>query len=287
MSQIWEDLVSLNSQQEPDFTVLEPAKTWWEADAKRAEFDALNLGYENALDKDTYPLPETKDREGYYGPHHFGYWAGGFQDASNLLNCASEYGVDVKNYLDIGCASGRVLRHIENIKPGVDALGCDINRFHVEWCNRYLSNSVRAFHSHSIPNLPIEDNSLDMVSAFSVFTHIESFETAWLMEISRVLRPGGLAWITVHTENTLEDMHEGWPLWKPVMNYPELPSIVKEDRTFDGDRLVVRWRSDRSYSSNVFYKRAYLEGVWGRFLEVVEVRRRFPRFQDVLICRAR
>ena len=283
----WEDLVSLNSQQEPNFTVLEPAKSYWMEDAKREEFDALGLGYEDALNRDIYPLPETRDREGYYGPHHFGYWAGGFQDATNLLAATKQHELTVNRYLDLGCASGRVIRHFPQLRPEVEVLGCDINRFHAEWCNTYLPKSIRVFHSHSIPNLPLADNSLDLVSAFSVFTHIEAFETSWLMEISRVLRPGGLAWLTVHTEKTLTDMSETWPLWKPVMNHPDIGNLLNDQRQFEGSRLVVRWRSEKSYSSNVFYKMQYLEEVWGRFFEIVEIRRRHPRFQDVLILRAR
>lgn len=287
MNMIWENMVSLNSQSEPDFTVLEPAKHYWREDEKRAEFDSMDLGYEEALQHDTYPLPETKDREGYYGPHHFGYWASGFQDAQNLLAAAEQHGVSVERYLDMGCASGRVIRHYAHIKHDIEVLGCDINRLHVEWCNTYLPDSIRVFHNHSIPSLPLADNSLDLVSAFSVFTHIEAFETAWLMELSRVLRPGGLAWITVHTEHTLTDMRETWPLWKPVMNHPDIGKLLDDQRRFTGDRLVVRWRSEQSYSSNVFYKTDYIKRVWGRFFEIVELRRRFPRFQDVLILRAR
>ncbi len=107
------------------------------------------------------------------------------------------------------------------------------------------------------------------------------------MELSRVLRPGGLAWITVHTEHTLVEMKRGWPLWNPVMTHPDIHGLLDGDRNFKGDRLVIRWESGRSYASNVFYKTDYLRDVWGRFFEIVELRRRFPRFQDVLILRAR
>lgn len=281
----WEDLVALNSSAEPVFELLEPAKAYEANDAKRDEFKAFD--YAAALEADTYPLPATKDREGYFGPHHFGYWASGFQDATNLLEAAKTHGVEVNRYLDLGCASGRVIRHIPQIDPSIDVWGCDINRLHVEWCNLHLGPEIKAFQNHSIPSLPLEDNSVDVVSAYSVFTHIEAFETAWLMEMRRILRPGGIAWVTVHSEHTLQDMNENWPLWKPVMGYPDIHKIMNSDRTFDGNRLTVRWRSDRSYSSNVFYKQDYLNRVWGKIFEVVEVRRRFPRFQDVMILRKR
>jgi SAM-dependent methyltransferase len=285
MNKNWEDLVSLNSDIQPNFKLLKPAKEYWENDKKRPEFDGLD--YQAALEKDHYPLPDTGDREGYYGPHHFGYWASGFEDMTNLLAAADKHQVEVKNYLDLGCASGRVIRHVALSNSDINTMGCDINRLHVEWCNAHLPANVTTFQNHSIPNLPLADNSLDLASAFSVFTHIEAFESSWLMELQRVLRPGGLAWITVHTEHTLAEMNENWPLWKPVMNHPDVSNLLNKDRSFDGDRCVVRWRTDRSYSSNVFYKQEYLHRVWSKFFEVVEFRRRFPRFQDVLILRKR
>jgi len=287
VNKTWEDFISLNSQKEPNFELLEPAKYWRDNDSKRAEFDALNLGYEQALELDTVPLPATKDREGYFGPHHFGYWASGSQDAKILLDIAHELGIETKSHLDLGCASGRVIRHIRSINPNIDVFGCDINRLHAEWCNLYLPAPIRVFHSSSIPNLPLASNSLDVVSAYSVFTHIEAFETAWLMELSRVLRPGGLAYITVHTDHTLYNLRKGWPLWKSVMGRSNITNLLDESRNFKGNRLILRWLENASYSSNIFYKTRYLWNVWSRFLDIVEIRRRFPRFQDVVICRAK
>ena len=278
-------MVALNSQSEPVFNLLEPAKAYEAGDKRREWF--RDLDFANALEADTWPLPETKDREGYSGPHHFAYWASGFRDASNLLEAAKNHGTEISSYLDLGCASGRVIRHLPHIDPSIDTWGCDINRLHVEWCNLNLGPEIKVFQNHSIPNLPMADNSLDMISAFSVFSHIEAFETAWLMEMRRILRPGGIAWITVHSEHTLADMTEDWPLWRPVMSHPEIYNLINQDRTFDGNRLTVRWQTDGSYSSNVFYKQDYLKKVWGKFFEVLEVRRQFPQYQDAMILRKR
>lgn len=279
----WESYICLNFDTEPDFKVLEPAAHYRDTDARLHEWN--DLDYEEALARDTSPLPLTEDREGYYGADHFSYWASGLLDARYLIDAARTWGAQQTNYLDIGCASGRVLRHMANELPDLAAYGCDLNRYHVEWCNRFLPRNCQVFHSHSIPSLPLPDNSMDMVSAYSVFTHIEAMETAWLMELRRILRPGGIAWVTVHTENTLAEMNPEWPLWDPVMKHPEAAIKLDEKRNFSGDRLVLRWQAERSYSSNVFYKQEYLQQTWSRFFEIVEMRRRFPTFQDVLILR--
>lgn len=281
---IWENLVCLNSDVEPAFSLLAPAAAHRANDSRIAEWK--DLDYAAALTRDTWPLPETEDREGYYGPDHFSYWASGLNDARHLLDAAAAHGVtDPACSLDLGCASGRVLRHLVLERPGMRALGCDINRLHVEWCNRHLPPGGTVFQNHSIPSLPLPDNSVDIASAFSVFTHIEALETAWLMELRRILRPGGVAWITVHTELTLREMTPDWPLWEPVMKHPEAATKLNAARSFVGDRLVLRWRADRSYSSNIFYKIEYLQTTWSRFFDIVEVRRRYPLFQDALILR--
>lgn len=283
--QIWENLVTLNSDKEPAFTLLKPALEYLESDGRKDHW--VGLDYADALARDTYPLPETRDREGYYGENHFSYWASGLRDARHLAELARDCGVVLDRYIDLGCASGRVLRHMALENPEIEVLGCDINRLHVEWCNAHLPPKCIVFQNHSIPSLPLADDSVALVSAFSVFTHIEALETAWLMEIRRILRPGGLAWLTVHTEFTLAEMKETWPLWQPTMGHPDAGSLIDRDRNFAGDRLVLRWKADRSYASNVFYKLDYLKERWSRFFEIVEVRRRFPEFQDVLILRKR
>ena len=278
----WESFITLNSAVEPVFDTLPSASEFYER-ARDRRLEGLDLG--EAVRQDPFPLPMTKDREGYFGSNHFEYWLSGLKDARNLLAAAAAHGRPVKAYLDFGCASGRVLRHMALQNTGCSAMGCDINRFHVEWCNQFLPTSCLAFQNHSIPTLPLADSSFDLVSAFSVFTHVEALETAWLMELRRILRPGGLAWVTVHTEQTLSEMTEEWPLWKPTHKHPVGRRLLESGREFPGAMLVLRWKGDRSYSSNVFYRLDYLRSRWGRIFEIAEVKRRFPAFQDVLILR--
>jgi len=281
---IWEDYICLNSGAEKRFTVLGPAASHRDADSRLTWWAGLD--YAEALARDTDPLPETADREGYFGANHFSYWASGLRDARMLMDTALSLGVQPRAYLDLGCASGRVTRHTAREYPRMQTFGCDINRLHVEWCNAYLPPVVVTFQNHSVPSLPLESNSVDIVSAYSVFTHIEAMETAWLMELRRILRPGGIAWITLHTEGTLQDMTPEWPLWAPVMTHPEGARLFDAGRRgFPGDRLVLRWLADRSYSSQVFYKEAYVRAAWGRLLEIADFRRCHPEYQDVLILR--
>ena len=278
---IWENLISLNSPNR-EFQVLGPAKDHLDSDSRAGHWENMNPPYTEALSRDVYPLPATSDRESYHGPHHFSYWASGLRDMRNLLQCARKHRLEVNTYLDVGCASGRVLRHFainSNVKR---TIGCDINRRHVEWILSYLPRKIEVFQNTSIPTLPLEDNCVDFLSAFSVFTHIESFDIAWMMELKRILRPGGLAWITFLSEQLWNTMEETSPLHKSWRDHPEFME-QRRLQSKDFDTMVFRRRLDRSYSSIVFYDTDYLCDRWGRLLDVLEIRRRVPTYQDVLV----
>jgi SAM-dependent methyltransferase len=278
---VWEDLISLNTRDVPTFDVLGPAAEYRVGDT-HTDWSG-EPGIDEAVNEDPYPLPQTADREGYYGPHHFSYWASGYRDARLLRECRERLSVPLRDYFDFGCASGRVVRHFAT-HAGVSVTGCDINRRHVEWVTRYLP-CVTVFQNHSIPSLPLPDDSQDLVSAFSVFTHLEAFETTWLMELRRILRPGGIAWITVHTDLTWRAAAPGWPLYEALVNHPDFAPYHESRGTLPTERLVFRSRGDRSYSSNVFYTRQYIERSWGRIFDVVEQHHRHPGFQDVVVLR--
>ena len=278
---IWENMISRNPP-DKDFEILGPAKDYRESDSHPTNWNAENLPFSETLERDLYPLPATPDRENYYGPHHFSFWASGLRDMRNLLQCAKRYDLEVDTYLDIGCASGRVLRHFAINSATKRVIGCDINRRHVEWILAYLPGNIEVFQNTSIPNLPLEDYSVNLISAFSVFTHIENFDTTWIMEIKRILKPGGIACITFHSEHLWLEMKESSAMYKNWCHHPEFAERRREvQKKFD--RIVFRWKKDRSYTSNVFYHTDFLRNRWGRILNVLEVRRRFSTYQDVII----
>ena len=285
MDDVWEDLISLNSRGRAEFDVLEPAAKHRAADRHPIDWSGEGEGLERALARDTYPLPVTDDREGYFGPHHFSYWASGHRDARLMFEAADRLGVDLRSYLDIGCASGRVLRHVALAERDVQAIGCDINRRHTDWVAAHLPPSIQVFQNHSIPTLPLPDACLDVVTAYSVFTHIEAFETTWLMELRRVLRPGGIAWITVQTESIWEEMGPGWPVYDSLLNFADFAPYAESRQGLPEARSVFRSHAGRSYSSHVFYRPDYIHDTWGRILDVVEEHERFPDLQDVVILR--
>src|SRR5437763_7108256 len=74
----------------------------------------------------------------------------------------------------------------------------------------YMPRSIRLILNASAPSLPLPGRYFDVITAFSVFTHIdEDLESAWLLELRRILTPGGLLYVTIQDEAFWEAM----PSW--------------------------------------------------------------------------
>lgn len=62
--------------------------------------------------KDKFSIPATIDREGYFGDNHMGFWESGLVDYVKLEHVRSRFFGDCPvTLLDLGCATGRFLRH--------------------------------------------------------------------------------------------------------------------------------------------------------------------------------
>jgi hypothetical protein len=60
---------------------------------------------------------------------------------------------------------------------------------------------------NSSPPLALGEQSIDFVVAWSIFSHYsEAAYRAWLIELNRILRPGGYAFITFQSDHLLEQI---------------------------------------------------------------------------------
>ena len=183
--------------------------------------------------------------------------------------------------LDFGCATGRVIRHFAAYHPEAKVMGCDINALHVHWCNYFLPSNTVVFQNTSLPYLPLEDSSFDIVTAFSVFSHIEAFETSWIAEIARILKPGGVAYLTIHSERTFKNLHPQWPIYRVAKHKDFKPEWMGADMPCD--KIIFRDSLERSYASNIFLREDYVRRVWGRFMTVEAINE--YGYQDAVVLR--
>jgi SAM-dependent methyltransferase len=103
-----------------------------------------------------------------------------------------DFSLDGARILDFGCGSGRVLRHFAPEAESGEAWGCDIDAASIEWATANLTPPLRFVGCDEVPPLPFADEYFDLIYAISVFTHLTDSWSAWLLELRRILRPGGM-----------------------------------------------------------------------------------------------
>ena len=245
------------------------------------------------LEWDTYRLPATTDREGYHGERHYDWWLSGLKDFLLIQKKLEEHGAPLTSgdsIFELGCASGRVLRHFSIQRQDLDCWGADIKLRHIEWMRLFLPANLKIIHNTILPHLPIEDNSLSLVSAFSVFTHIDDLELAWLAEVKRILKPGAFFYVTIHSERTWKMMKPGIPIYDALMHMRAHIPDYQVSESFLNDpmpreKTVFYWDNARNYNCNVFHHTDYVAREWGRFLDIEEIIPCGSDYQDVVLLR--
>lgn len=184
--------------------------------------------------------------------------------------------------MEFGCATGRVLRHFHNQKEelGWSLIGCDVQADHVEWLRQNWPNDICVYVGSVFPKLPFEDNSIDVIYGMSVFTHIKYHWDFWLLELRRVLKPGGLLLQTIHAERAWEFYYDNQHLdWVKAGISPR----IFESRAMDVDYLL----SGDIAVSQVFFRQDVARNYWSRYFQVLDVMSPEDRywFQDLMVCK--
>lgn len=209
---------------------------------------------------DDVPLPTTEAREGYFGPRHIEYWLSGLRDMRKVMSATDLDRVAAPRILDFGGASGRVIRHFARCRPKAELLSSDLNPQHTLLCKRLFGRRVTSICNRSLPSLPLPDNFLDCVTAFSVFTHIDSEDTAWLLELRRVVKPGGHLYLTIHDQATW-DMLPNTPIANLSFSNEEFRRYHAANPKLAG-RKVHTYNDDAQYQCNVFLGMDYVDRHW-------------------------
>ena len=103
-----------------------------------------------------------------------------------------------RRVLDFGCGCGRTMRWFLARDEQSDCYGVDVDRPAIAWCASHLQPGTFSVNDPD-PPLAFADCFFDVVYCFSVFTHLDQrMQDAWLAELGRVLRPGGLLLLSVH-----------------------------------------------------------------------------------------
>lgn len=126
---------------------------------------------------------------------------GALYEADLVISALESVGVkieEVERVLDFGCSSGRVVRVLSAAYPEVHWTACDPNGPAIGWAKANLPG-VEFYINPQEPPLPVEQGSLDLVYAISVWSHFApELGLRWFDEMRRVIRPGGHLVFTTH-----------------------------------------------------------------------------------------
>jgi SAM-dependent methyltransferase len=157
-----------------------------------------------------------------------------------------------------------VARHLLEAARTGEVWGSDIDPACIDWNRAHLDPSLSFVVNGAAPPLCFEADTFDLVYALSVFTHIDRLWASWLVEMHRVLAPGGLLVATIMSEGMCEAVSgEAWQESRVGMNVYECGQSWAL-----GDPMVLHspW---------------WIREHWGRLFEIFEVRpRRFYERAD-------
>lgn len=135
------------------------------------------------------------------------YLNSGFRLSMKIRKTLAGNGIEIgefKRALEFGCSNSRVLRHFEDLAKLNSYYGCDINANTILWNIENLSPPFQYFVSTTLPSLPVRDGFFDFVYACSVFTHMDDMFFTWLMEMKRIVKPGGHLFLTFLNEPSIQ-----------------------------------------------------------------------------------
>ena len=158
-------------------------------------------------DEDGLRLPPAALRVRVVGqPDPDLFLSSGKTEAEALAAAARAYGLEmgeVGRLLDFGCGCGRLVRHWRGL-PSLEVHASDHDPELVDWVRVSLP-FVQPNRNRLAPPLPYPDGHFDLVYAISVFTHMtEDLAEAWMAELHRVVRPGGLLLFSVLPRENLD-----------------------------------------------------------------------------------
>lgn len=173
--------------------------------------------------------------------------------------------------LDFGCGVGRVMRHFVTEAQDAEFWGCDIDGTSIRWATENLSPPFRFFQLGPSPLLPLESSSFDLVYALAVFSQAYRDWQLMAMEIRRILKPGGVFFMTFNGQTSTEEQLQ--------RSYADL--------TRDSGLLVKNpYQSWNKGGPTVVMSPAWIEAHWGSLFDIDFIAMEgFDDYQSIALLR--
>jgi len=173
---------------------------------------------------------------------------------------------------------GRLTRYLIS-ETNCAVTGADIDPDNIAWCRSNLSGG----QFEVIPLMPptaFADGSFDLVVGISVVNHLkEDVQFAWLAELQRITRAGGLVFLSVRGPTQMA--YNGFPPAK----YRDLQERGFID--YSPDPALAGVISDDNYYRACMHARHYIVDRWSEYFEVIAIEDAIAALQDFVVMRRR
>ncbi|MGB8815256.1 MAG: class I SAM-dependent methyltransferase [Paracoccaceae bacterium] len=221
----------------------------------------------------------------------------GIDEAMNLYRIARPHLDDCvganKTYLDFGCGVGRIMKTYMRDFPAENMIGIDPMEDFIGTCKADFGDKFRFNHIGFRPPTNIPDNSVDVITAYSVFSHFSAIQaTRWLNEFNRIARPGATIILTTYGRGHINYLCDT-PYENLLKAKQHQADFVNENggkseifRMFELGEMIY------SIQGNIFgrydYGHAYVgeefaRRVWGKNFEVLEVVDDFKKLEQMAV----
>jgi SAM-dependent methyltransferase len=196
-------------------------------------------------------------------------------DLEAVLKVAGTSLASFPRMLDYGCGSGRTTRALKTRFPAAEVHGTDIDPEAIAWLTRHCSRFGEFRLAPHQPPTPYTDGFFDFIVGISVFTHLpEDMQFAWLKELRRITKPGGLLILTTSGKKNYVDLP------------PDLLRVVEERGFCYVDGGYGQSISLPAFYQNTFHRPEYVREHWSRFFEVLDIQEtRMQNHQDTVLLR--
>jgi SAM-dependent methyltransferase len=185
--------------------------------------------------------------------------------------------------LDFGCGPGRTIRWLASFADEYEIWGVDISAPHIVWCQENLNPPFNFATVTTQPHLPFEDRYFDFIYCFSVFTHIDDLADAWLLELKRIMRPGGRAYITVHDKHTQDLIINHIDRVPYADEFRQKVLLYAQKMNLNESDYYMFSLNPGGPESDVFYDVDHLSQHWGRIFNIISITPEAHGYQTAIV----
>lgn len=260
--------------------------------------DPIYVGWFRRRSNETRPVPPIRLRWRIGCPSIADLLREGEEVADQLSTAASAAGLALQeagSILDFGCGCGRVLMPLVERGGSTAWHGCDVDEEALAWVRANVPRATATPNAFA-PPLPYAAGAFDAVFSISIFSHLSGpDQRAWLGELHRVLRPGGLALLSVCGAPMMEGFRSG----QCVNNSASCARRMMRYRPLEEEGFVFEpyqrsgWNEEDFQGIEgdyglAFQSERYVREQWSRHFDIVSHRpRAIFGWQDLVVARRR